>query len=192
MQISQEHLPEGDIAFPLPKASSGKCQNPVISGFLQPSVPCLLFCSRSSQIYHRVVAGPGVKNQLHSWKTRLLSQLFNVPDRSAIHNIETGTIRLPSHEAHIMTPKEQLAYSRIPGQAYSHFKVPSPHLNLWLKEENALYSWPLHPFVMPFTDASNEGWGTHLGDCTTKVIWSLPESKLHINFLELPFKGTDC
>ena len=30
MQIPQEHLPEGDIAFPPPKASSGKCQNPVI------------------------------------------------------------------------------------------------------------------------------------------------------------------
>ena len=39
MQISQEHLLEGDIAFPPPKASSGKCQNPVICDFLQPSVP---------------------------------------------------------------------------------------------------------------------------------------------------------
>ena len=36
----QHHLPEGDIAFPPPKASSEKCQNPVISGFLQSFVPC--------------------------------------------------------------------------------------------------------------------------------------------------------
>ena len=40
MRIPQEHLPGGDIAFPPPKASSEKCQNTVISGFLQPSVPC--------------------------------------------------------------------------------------------------------------------------------------------------------
>ena len=40
MQIPQEHLPEGDNAFPPPKACSGKCQNLVISGFLQPSVTC--------------------------------------------------------------------------------------------------------------------------------------------------------
>ena len=36
----QEDLPEGDIAFPPQKASSGKSQNPVISGFQQPSFPC--------------------------------------------------------------------------------------------------------------------------------------------------------
>ena len=40
MLIPQEHLPEAEIEFPPPTASCGKCQNPVISGFLQPSVPC--------------------------------------------------------------------------------------------------------------------------------------------------------
>ena len=40
MQIPQEHLHEGDIAFPPPTTSSRKCQNPVISDFLQPSGPC--------------------------------------------------------------------------------------------------------------------------------------------------------
>ena len=47
---------------------------------------------------------------------------------------------------------------------------------------------PLHPLrhaLQLFTDASNEGWGAHLGDCTAKGISSQPESKLHINFLEL-------
>ena len=36
-----------------------------------------------------------------------------------------------------------------------------------------------------FTDASKEGLGTHLGEHTARGIWSLPESKLHINYLEL-------
>ena len=36
-----------------------------------------------------------------------------------------------------------------------------------------------------FTDASKEGWGTHLGEHTARGTWSIPESKLHINYLEL-------
>ena len=36
-----------------------------------------------------------------------------------------------------------------------------------------------------FTDASKEGWGAHLNEHTAKGVWSLPESKLHINYLEL-------
>ena len=63
-----------------------------------------------------------------------------------------------------------------------------PHLLWWLKEENVLSGQHLHPLhhaVQIFTDASNEGWGAHLGNYTARGIWSLPESKLHINFLEL-------
>ena len=47
---------------------------------------------------------------------------------------------------------------------------------------------PLHPLqhaLQLFTDASNEGWGAHLGDSTARGIWSSIESRLHINFLEL-------
>ena len=36
-----------------------------------------------------------------------------------------------------------------------------------------------------FTDASKAGWGAHLNECTARGTWSLPESKLHINYLEL-------
>ena len=34
-------------------------------------------------------------------------------------------------------------------------------------------------------DASKEGWGAHLNKFTARGTWSLPESKLHINHLEL-------
>ena len=47
---------------------------------------------------------------------------------------------------------------------------------------------PLHPLkhaLQIFTDASKEGWGTHLDEHTARGTWSLPESKLHINHLEL-------
>ena len=55
-----------------------------------------------------------------------------------------------------------------------------PHLDWWLNEGNVLRGPPLHPLqhtLQMFTDASNQGWGAHLGDSTTDV-----ESRLHINF----------
>ena len=36
-----------------------------------------------------------------------------------------------------------------------------------------------------FTDASKARWGAHLNERTARGTWSLPESKLHINYLEL-------
>ena len=63
-----------------------------------------------------------------------------------------------------------------------------PHLRWWLEESNALPGQPLHPLkhaLQIFTDASKEGWGTHLNECTARGTWSVPESKLHINHLEL-------
>ena len=63
-----------------------------------------------------------------------------------------------------------------------------PHLQWWLLEENVLSGQPLHPVrhaLQLFTDASKEGWGAHLNDRTARGCWSLPESRLHINYLEL-------
>ena len=63
-----------------------------------------------------------------------------------------------------------------------------PHLNWWLDETSVLKGQPLHPLqhaLQIFTDASNEGWGAHLGESIARGVWSEPESRLHINFLEL-------
>ena len=63
-----------------------------------------------------------------------------------------------------------------------------PHLKWWLEESNVLPGQPLHPLkhaLQIFTDASKEGWGAHLNKCTARGTWSVPESKLHINHLEL-------
>ena len=46
----------------------------------------------------------------------------------------------------------------------------------------------LHPkdhSIKLFIDASNEGWGAHLGLASTKGLWSEKEKSLHINVLEL-------
>ena len=63
-----------------------------------------------------------------------------------------------------------------------------PHLHWWLEETNVLQGQPLHPIkhaLQIFTDASKQGWGAHLNEHTARGSWSLPESKLHINYLEL-------
>ena len=80
---------------------------------------------------------------------------------------------------------------RVPESLEKVIPVPKslhPHLRWWLEESNVLLGQPLHPLkhaLQIFTDASNEGWGTHLDDHTARGTWSLPESKLHINHLEL-------
>ena len=51
-----------------------------------------------------------------------------------------------------------------------------------------LQGQPLHRIkhaLQIFTDASKEGWGAHLNEHTARATWPLPESKLHINYLEL-------
>ena len=63
-----------------------------------------------------------------------------------------------------------------------------PHLDWWLDNSNVLRGQPLHPLrhaLQVFTDASNEGWGAHVGESIARGVWSEPEGKLHINFLEL-------
>ena len=80
---------------------------------------------------------------------------------------------------------------RIPESLEKVIPIPSslhPHLQWWLQVHNVVTGQPLHPIkhaLQIFTDASKEGWGAHLNEHTARGPWSLPESKLHINYLEL-------
>ena len=80
---------------------------------------------------------------------------------------------------------------RVPESLEKVIPIPRslhPHLRWWLEESNALPSQPLHPLkhaLQIFTDASKEGWDAHLNERTARGTWSLPESILHINHLEL-------
>ena len=80
---------------------------------------------------------------------------------------------------------------RVPESLEKEIPVPStlhPHIQWWTKETNVLLGQPLHPLrhaLQIFTDASREGRGAHLGDFTASGSWSVSESRLHINFLEL-------
>ena len=80
---------------------------------------------------------------------------------------------------------------RIPEMLEKTISIPKslhPHLEWWLEENNVITGQPLHPLahaLQIFTDASKEGWGTHLNEHIARGSWSLPERKLHINYLEL-------
>ena len=80
---------------------------------------------------------------------------------------------------------------RVPESLEKVIPIPRslhPHLQWWLKEDNILTGQPLHPIkhaLQIFTGASIEGWGAHLDEHTARGTWSLPGSKLHINYLEL-------
>ena len=85
-----------------------------------------------------------------------------------------------------MASQKQLAGTRVTRKGDSNSL--HPHLQWWLKEDNVLIGQPLHPIkhaLQIFTDASKEGWVHHLNEHTARGSWSLPESMLHINYLEL-------
>ena len=89
----------------------------------------------------------------------------------------------PIHETHLKR------HWHVPESLEKVIPIPlslHPHLDWWLEEDNILTGQPLHPLqhtLQIFTDASNEGWGAHLGGSTARGVWSEPESRLHINFL---------
>ena len=62
------------------------------------------------------------------------------------------------------------------------------HLDWWQSPSNVMKGADLHPkdhSIQLFTDASNEGWGAHLDQNSTKGLWSDREKWLNINVLEL-------
>ena len=115
--------------------------------------------------------------------TGLSGPTVHVPDRSTNSHGKTSSSRPITHETHTVASQEQLEGTRIPLPRSLH-----PHLRWWLEERNVLQGQPLHPIrhdLQIFTDASKEGWGARLNELTARGSWSVPESKLHINYLEL-------
>ena len=60
-------------------------------------------------------------------------------------------------------------------------------LRRWLDPRFLTSGIPIRPFQADFTiftDASNQGWGAHMGDSKISGTWTLTDRKLHINCLE--------
>ena len=66
-------------------------------------------------------------------------------------------------------------------------------LRQWLDPHFLTSGMPIRPFQAGhtiFTDASNQGWGAHMGNSKILGTWTLIDRKLHINCLEL--KAVTC
>ena len=77
---------------------------------------------------------------------------------------------MPSHEALSVLPQKALEIYSVTGQPCSLMKGADLH--------------PKDHSIQLFTDASNEGWVTHIDQTSTNVLWSDLEKRLHINVLE--------
>ena len=134
--------------------------------------------------------GPVAKSSREDTSTFVTTGLsglaVHVPDRSADSHRKTNSLRPTTHETHSVASQEQLASTGISRKG--HPFAPVSASSLAMVARGKLTGQPLHPIkyaLQIFTDASKEGWGAHLNEFTARGSWSVPESKLHINYLEL-------
>ena len=87
-----------------------------------------------------------------------------------------------------MASQKLLEGTRITREGDPNARVPAPPFTMVAEGRQCTCK----PTITPnkharqiFTDTSIEGWGAHLDEHTARGTWSLPGSKLHINYLEL-------
>ena len=140
------------------------------------------------QTNRRTLAGLDTQDQINTVGSALSGPTIHVPHRSTHSNrkqVHLGRLHMRPIQWHLKNNW------RVPESLEKVIPVPKslhPHLRWWLEESNVLLGQPLHPLkhaLQIFTDASKEGWGAHLDEHTARGQWSQPESKLHINHLEL-------
>ena len=117
---------------------------------------------------------------------RLNCKIFDVSNWVASLNGEDGPGGTPSHEPLSISSQGALEISSVIGLPWT--EAISAHLDWCQNPVNVMKGADLHPkdhSIQLFTDASNEGWGAHLEQSSTKGLWSDQEKRLHINILEL-------
>ena len=115
-------------------------------------------------------------------------KMFDVSNWVTSLNGENGPRGTTSHETLSVSPQGALEISSTTGQPpsldRSHLCTPG----WWQNPANVMKGSHLHPkdhSIQLFTDASNEGWGSHLEPSSTQGLLSPQEKGLHINVLEL-------
>ena len=138
--------------------------------------------------HSRQMAQTSEFNPMTQVKTCFDCKMFDVSNWVACLNGENGPGGTPSHETLSVSSPGALEISSVAGQPPSldryHFCTP----RLVAEPCNVMKGSDLHPkdhSIQLFTDASNEGWGAHLDQSSTKGLWSDQEKRLHINVLEL-------
>ena len=78
---------------------------------------------------------------------------------------------MPSHEALSVSLKEHWRYTQSLDSLLPWTETISAHLEWWQNPTNVMKGADLHPkdhSIQLFTDTSNEGWGAHLEQTSTK------------------------
>ena len=112
-------------------------------------------------------------------------KMFDVANWVACLNGENGRLHMRPFQFHL---KEHWRYPQSLDSLLSWTEAIAAHLDWWQNPSNVIKGADFHPkdhSIQLFTDASNEGWGAHLDQNSTKGLWSDREKRLHINVLEL-------
>ena len=98
--------------------------------------------------------------------------------------VPEGRLHMRPFQFHL---KEHWRYPQSLDNLLPWTEAIAAHLDWWQNPANVMKGADLHPkdhSIQLFTDASNEGWGAHLDQNSTKGLWSDREKRLHINVLE--------
>ena len=115
-------------------------------------------------------------------KTCFDCKMFDVSNWVASLNGENGPRGTTSHQGALEISSTT---GQPPSLDRSHLCTPG----WWQNPANVMKGSHLHPkdhSIQLFTDASNEGWGTHLEPSSTHSLWSPQVKGLHINVLSGP------
>ena len=99
--------------------------------------------------------------------------------------VPEGRLHMRPFQFHL---KEHWRYPQSLDNLLPWTEAIAAHLDWWQNPSNVMKGADLHPkdhSIQLFTDTSNEGWGAHLDQNSTKGLWSDREKRLHINVLEL-------
>ena len=99
--------------------------------------------------------------------------------------VPEGRLHMRPFQFHL---KEHWRYPQSLDNLLPWTEAIAAHLDWWQNPSNVMKGADLHPkdhSIQLFTDASNEGWGAHLDQNSTKGLWSDREKRLHIYVLEL-------
>ena len=99
--------------------------------------------------------------------------------------VPEGRLHMRPFQFHL---KEHWRYPQLLDSLLPWTEAIAAHLDWWQNPSNEMKGADLHPkdhSIQLFTDASNEGWGAHLDQNSTKGLLSDREKRLHINVLEL-------
>ena len=110
-------------------------------------------------------------------KTCFDCKMFGVANWVACLNGENGPGETPSHKAHSVSSNGALEISSVVGLPPSlerkfSIETISAHLEWWQKHDERYRPSSQRPQYPTVSDASNEGWGTHLEQTSTKGLWS--------------------